>query len=318
MTARLFLFSLAAAALTALSPAAAGPLSAATLHPVLTGLAGQIGGDRVTVTAIVPAGADVHHFSPTPGDVKKLAGVPLILVSGKGMENYLDKLRSNLGPGQEIVEVGRTIPSLKIEASDPSLMCCPEHARGAIDPHWWNSVDNMQRAGRIIADAFAARDPGNQDYYRANAAALSQRLGELKKWAKKEIAAIPSGQRKLATAHLSLSYFAKEFGFKLVGVQGLNHNTSATPQELAGAINIIRTQGVTAIFPEQGVNPKYLQQLSAETGVKLAPELIADGNGTGKMASFENAFTSNVQTIVAALKPQGPAGPPPSAGDRRP
>ena len=272
------------------------------MHPVLTRLAADIGGNKVKVTAIVSAGADVHHFSPTSADVKKLTGVQLILVSGKGMENYLDKLRGNLSGGQEIIEVGRSIPSLKIEASDPSLMCCPEHANGAIDPHWWNSVENMQRAGRVIADAFSAKDPANRDFYKANAASLSQRLGELKKWAKKEIGTIPSGQRKLATAHLSLSYFAKEFGFKLIGVQGLNHNTGATPQELATAIKTIRSQGVTAIFPEQGVNPKYLQQLAAETGVKLAPELIADGNGTGKLDSFEAAFTYNVQTIVNALK----------------
>ncbi len=279
-------------------------LRAATMHPVLTGVAQQIGGDLVTVTAIVPPGADVHHFSPTPSDVKKLAGVAVILVTGKDMEkNYLDKLRSNLGAGQQIVEVGRNIPSLKIEPGDATFLCCPDHAKGAIDPHWWNSVENMQRAGRIIAEAFSTADSANKDTYKANAAAWDQRLSELKKWAKKEISAIPSGQRKLATAHLSLSYFAKEFGFRLVAVQGLNHNTNATPRELAAAINVIREQKIAAIFPEQGVNPKYLQQLGAESGVKLAGELIADGNGSGKLASFEAAFKHNVETIVAALKP---------------
>ena len=279
-------------------------LHTATMHPVLTGVAQQIGGDLVKVTAIVPPGADVHHFSPTPSDVKKLAGVALILVTGKDIEkSYLGKLRSNLSAGQQIVEVGRNIPSLKIEPGDATFMCCPEHASGAIDPHWWNSVENMQRAGRIIADAFSTADPANKDTYKTRAAAWDEQLAELKKWAKKEISAIPSGQRKLATAHLSLSYFAKEFGFKLVPVQGLNHNTNATPHELAAAIKVIREQKIAAIFPEQGVNPKYLQQIAAGTGVKLAGELIADGNGTGKLASFEAAFRHNVETIVAALKP---------------
>ena len=127
-------------------------------------------------------------------------------------------------------------------------------------------------------------------------------MDALKKWAKKEISVLPASQRKLATAHLSLSYFAKDFGFKLVPVQGLNHNTSATPQELAAAIRTIRDNKVGAIFPEQGVNAKYLQQLTSETGVKLGGELIADGNGTKNLASFEASFRYNVQTIVAALK----------------
>ena len=232
-----------------------------------------------------------------------LAGVRIILVSGKGMENYLEKLRSNLTAGQEIVEVGRNIPSLTIDPRDATFLCCPDHAKGAIDPHWWNSVENMQRAGRFIADAFARADPANKDAYKTNAAAWDQRLTELKQWAKKEISAIPPDRRKLATAHLSLSYFAKEFNFKLVPVQGLNHNTNATPQELAAAIKVVREQKIAAIFPEQGVNPKYLTQLAAETGVKVAGELIADGNGSGKLAGFEASFRANVQTIVAALKP---------------
>lgn len=295
-------FFLAVLFASASRPAVAA-LNAATMHPVLTSMAQQIGGNLVNITAVVPPGSDVHRFSPTPADIKKLAGVQIILVSGKGMENYLEKLRGNLSPGQEIVEVGRNIPSLIIDPGNAIFMCCPAHAKGSVDPHWWNSVENMQRAGRAIADAFAAADPANKETYKANAAAWDRRLTELKQWAKKEISGIPSERRKVATAHLSLSYFAKEFGFKLLPVQGLNHSTNATPQELAAAIKMVREQKIFAIFPEQGVNPKYLQQLAAETGIKVAGELIADGNGAGKLASFEAAFRYNVQTIVAALKP---------------
>jgi len=278
-------------------------LVAATLHPVLTEVAQQVGGAQVKVLSIVSAGADVHHFSPTTGDVKKLASARLILVAGKNLENYLPKLRSNLAAGQKIVEVGRTIPSEKIEPGEDIFLCCPEHAKGAIDPHWWNSLENMQRAGRIIADEYAELDPANKATYRANAQAWSARLDALKKWAKKEISAIPSGSRKLATAHLSLRYFAREFGFKLVPVQGLNHNTAPTPHELEHALKTIRAQKITAIFPEQGVNAKYLRQIATEAGIKVASELIADGNGTGALASYEASVKHNVQAIVAALKP---------------
>jgi zinc/manganese transport system substrate-binding protein len=304
-TARRPLLLVIAAALTALcaGSSSAAPLQVATMHPVLTEMAQQVGGNFVKVTAIVPAGADVHHFSPTPADVKKLSGTHLVLVAGKRIENYLDKLRSNLNAGQQIVEVGKNIPSEKIEPGDETFLCCPEHAKGAIDPHWWNSIENMQRAGRIIADAYAEKDPANKADYRANAAAWSAKLDGVKKWAKREISVIPASNRKLATAHLSLRYFAKEFGFKLLPVQGLNHNTSPTSDELAKAINTVRENKITALFPEQGVNAKYLQQLASGTGVKIAGELIADGNGTGKLAGYEAAFKHNIQTIVAALKP---------------
>lgn len=303
-TVRRFHFLLCAALTATFSVLSAGaaPLKVATMHPVLTEVAQQVGGQHVRVVSIVPAGADVHHFSPTPADVKKLSEATLILVAGKNLENYLDKLRRNLGPEQVLVEVGRTIPSETIEPGDDAFLCCPEHARGGIDPHWWNSVDAMQRAGRILAEEFAKKDPVNKAAYQTNANAWNEKLAALKKWAKKEISAIPAAKRKLATAHLSLRYFAKEFGFKMLPVQGLNHNTSPTPQELAHAIKVIREKKIVAVFPEQGVNAKYLKQLAAETGVKVGGELVVDGNGTGAQAGFEAALRHNVQTIVAALK----------------
>jgi zinc/manganese transport system substrate-binding protein len=281
----------------------AGGLAVATMHPVLTHPLQVIGGDKVKVSEIVPAGGDVHHFSPTASDVKKLAGMQIILLSGKHMETYLDKLRSNLAADQEILEVGNNIPSLVIDAKDPTFMCCPKDANGAVDPHWWNSVENMQRAGTEIAKALAKKDPANRDYYRDNATAWNKKLGELKKWAVKEISAIPVERRKLATGHLALSYFAKEFGFKMVAVQGLSDEANATPEDLAKAVKTVHDQKVTAFFSEQGVNPKYLKQLATESGAKDGGEIIADGNGTGELASFEAAFTHNVKTIVAALKP---------------
>ncbi len=305
MNTRAFLFYLISLGplLAGRAQAEPGKLQVATFHPVLTHVAEVIGGDKVKVTAIVPEGGDVHHFSPTAADIKTLASMQVVLVSGKRMETYLDKLKSNLAAGQELLEVGNNIPSLVIDAKDPTFMCCPADAHGAVDPHWWNSVENMQRAGTEISRVLAKKDPANRDYYRDNATAWNKRLGELKKWALKEISVIPPEQRKLATGHLALSYFAKEFGFKMVAVQGLSDEANATPQDLAKAVKTVKEQKVTAFFSEQGVNPKYLKQLATESGAKDGGEIIADGNGTGKLASFEAAFTHNVKTIVAALKP---------------
>ena len=124
----------------------------------------------------------------------------------------------------------------------------------------------------------------------------------MKKWAKKEISAIPPGNRKLATSHLALSYFAKEFGFRLVPVQGLNPEMKATSKDIAAAIETIKKFKITAVFTEQGVNPKNLQEMARETGVKFGGELVADGNGAGPLASWPAAFQHNVREIVKALR----------------
>lgn len=287
-----------------------GELKVAALHPLLTDLAQQVGGNKVRVLGIAKPGTDMHYFSPSTRDMQELSGADLVLASGKKLENYLGKLRDNLKPDQVLIEVGAAIPSLEMSEAaqlmEAKAQGEAQHTHGGADPHWWNSVENMQRATRVLSAAFAKADPPNAATYEANAAAYLIQLRELKKWARLEISRIPSAQRKLATAHLSLGYFAREFGFRLIPVQGLNPEIPATSQDLASAVDTIRRSKVRAIFPEQGVNPKHLAKISQETGVVFGGELIADGNGTGPLATFTGAFTHNIRQITAAL-----ADPPP-------
>lgn len=286
-------------------PAAQAELKVATLHPLLTDLARQVGGNGVTVLEIVKPGTDVHHFSPSTRDMQELAGASLVLASGKKLENYLGKLQDNLTSGQLLLEVGAAIPSLEMSEAAQLMEAARQghqgHRHGGVDPHWWNSVENMQRATRVVAAAFAKADAAHAAHYEGNAAAYLKKLTDLKKWARQEISRIPAGQRKLATAHLSLGYFAGEFGFRLIPVQGLNPEVPATSQELAEAVDTLRRSGVRAVFPERGVNPKLLAKISQETSVVLGGELIADGNGTGPLATFTGAFEHNIRTIVKAL-----------------
>lgn len=289
-----------------LLPAGAA-LKVATLHPLLTDLAVQVGGQAVTVTGVVKAGTDVHHFSPSTQDMKEVAGADLVLASGKGLENYLGKLRDNLSKGQEILEVGNAIPSMEMSEAAQLMESVaqghPGHTHGGVDPHWWNSLENMLRATRTVAAAFARADPSNAAVYEANSAAYLKTLTDLRKWARQEVSRIPGPDRKLATAHLSMGYFARDFGFRLIPVQGLNPEVPATSQDIALAVDTIRRSKVRAVFPERGVNPKHLERISQETGVTFGGELIADGNGTGPLATFAGAFRHNITTITRALVP---------------
>ncbi len=272
-------------------------LKVASLHPLMTDVAQQVGGKHVDVVQLIKPSDDPHHFRPTPKTLLKAKGAALYLASGKNLETYLPKLKSTLGKSAKVVEIGRTIPSQKISGRDSQYVCCPQHARGAIDPHWWHRVSNMQKASRVIAKEFSAADPAHAAVYKANAAAYSKRLATLNSWVKREVSQIPRNRRILTTAHAAFGYFCKEYGFKALPVKGLtaNHKTSAAYQ--AQAIQEIRKNKVKAIFPELRANPKSLQTISKETGVKIGGTLVADG-----ASNYEKMMRDNVQKIVKALK----------------
>ncbi|MFU8892324.1 MAG: metal ABC transporter substrate-binding protein [Luteolibacter sp.] len=275
-------------------------IKVSALHPLMADLARQVGGDRVKVFDLVGEGGDPHRFEPRPSDMRNMQASALILAGGKNLETYLDRIRASL-PNVPILEVGRTIPSLTV-GKDAVYTCCPHHAyENALDPHWWHGIDNMRRAARVVADAFAEVDPGGRDHYQKRARDYARELADLKSWARRELAKVPRGQRKLVTAHNAFAYFAKEFGFEVIAVAGLNKEQESAPQDLARTIESVRNAGVPAIFPEYGANPKALESVARATGAKLAPALVADGNGSGDKAGFKPMIHHNVNTIVRAL-----------------
>ena len=282
--------------------AAEAALRVASFHPLITDLAQQVGGSRLKVEGLVGPADDPHSFQPTAGDLKRMHGAHLILVSGKGMESYLPKLRSNLGKGQEILEVGRKVPSIKIAAGS-LFVCCPTHSRGSIDPHWWHDPDNMKRAAGILRDAFTKADPAGAAHYKAHARAAGQRCDALKGWAKRQLSVIPRGDRKLVTAHAAFGYFCKEFGFRAVPVRGLTREREPSSKYLAETIAIMQKERVRAVFPEAAANPKVLNEMVRATGAKLGGRLIADGTGNRAVTTYDAMMRHNVATIVAALRP---------------
>lgn len=279
--------------------ALAAPIQVSALHPLMADLARQVGGDRVTVHDLVGEGGNPHRYEPRPADLKKLSTSAIVLAAGKHQEPYLDRIRESM-PQATVLEVGRTIPSLTV-GKDAVYTCCPEHAAGTADPHWWHGIENMRRAARIVAQAFAEKDPEGKDLYLGRATTYGQQLDQLKRWARTELAKVPRNQRVLVTAHNAFAYFAKEFGFEVIAVAGLTNEQNNTPQELAKTLDSIRKSGVKAIFPEANATAKTVRSIATTAKVNLGEALISDGNGTGANAGFEAMLRHNVNAITQAL-----------------
>ena len=219
-----------------------------------------------------------------------------MVASGKNIETYLGDLSDALDR-VPILEVGRTIPSRILSAQDSLYVCCPHHAKGTIDPHWWHDVDNMERAAKVVAKALAERDPANAGHYKARGDALAKRYDQLDRWVKAEVAKIPRKQRKLVTAHAAFGYFCAAYKFEAVFVKGLGADHEIPAKTLAEEVAKLRKEKIRAVFPERYLNPKVLQQIARETGAKVGNPLVADGS----VASYEKMIRGNVQSIVSAL-----------------
>ncbi len=274
----------------------AADLKVAVLNPLLVDLARQVGGDKVEVVDLIGPNGDPHHFEPKPEDLKKAEGASLYLVAGMGLEGYLPKLKTIIGDKATVVEVGASLPALE-GACDHEGHDHGHHSHET-DPHWWHSIQLYGRATNVVSDAFSAASSQHAAEFKKNAEIYRGKLDLLEKWTRREISKIPREKRHLATAHAAFNYFCKDFGFEAHPVQGLNREQMPDSKQLAELIHELNKEKVAAIFPEKESNPKILQTLTKDTGIRLADPLIADGTG---VTSYEEMVRHNVTAIVKGL-----------------
>ena len=109
------------------------------------------------------------------------------------------------------------------------------------------------------------------------------------------------------TTHELFGYFARDYGFELLGsALGSVTTEAADPGagQMAALIEEIRTSGVPAIFVETVGNPALMEQIAQEAGVTLAPPLYTHGLGPAGSGAedYLGMIRTNVQTIVEALR----------------
>ena len=261
----------------------------------ITALAKEVGGDRIKLTGIIPAGADPHEFEPKPSDLVAIEGAKLILRHGIELDSWLDDtLRA--GAGATVVTVTDGITLAQFE----------EDGKTVDDPHVWHDPDNDKIMVDNIAKALDAADPANKATYDTNAAAYNQKLDDTKMQVQAIINEIPPDNRKLVTNHDAFGYFARAFGLTIVGAVIPSVSTEAEPsaQDTAALLDTIQKEHVKAIFAESSVNPKLATTLANDAGVKIVDDLYGDSLGeSGSGAdTLDGMLLANARKIADALK----------------
>ena len=267
-------------------------LTVASLSSIASDLARNVGGDIVTVLSIVPTGTDPHEFQPNPSDIVRVAKADLVLYTGKGLEGYLTKLEQSTGHPERFLDLGKSIPSLNFKRDGVQVE----------DPHWWHSVGNMKIATRVVAEAFAKADPENAAVYEKNSAAYLASLDALERWIRVKLAALPHERRKLVTSHDALGYLAHDYGFTVYPIKGVSTGDEPSSKHVRELVHLIREQGVKAVFFESMENPRAMDQISLETGVKSGGILYADALGAEEASTYDSMMRHNMTVIVEGLR----------------
>jgi ABC-type Zn uptake system ZnuABC Zn-binding protein ZnuA len=104
------------------------------------------------------------------------------------------------------------------------------------------------------------------------------------------------------TSHDAFPYFAKAFGFEIVGFAQPEPDKMPSAGELAQLIQKVKAAKAPAVFSEAGVSPQLAETIAKETGAKVVTDLPTDSLLEKPADSFVGLLRAVVDKIVAALK----------------
>ncbi|HTV31987.1 MAG TPA: metal ABC transporter substrate-binding protein [Methylocella sp.] len=262
---------------------------------ILADFARQLGGERVTVTALVGPNGDTHVYQPKPSDVKELGSARLILINGLGLEGWIVRL----------VTASKSKAHIVIATQGIKPQQRREEGRVSLDPHAWQSIANAKIYVANIRDGLIATDPLSADIYRAHAEEYLEKLSALEEEVKAAVGQIPPERREIITTHDAFGYFGTAYGFKFIAPEGVSTETEASAGDVAKIIRQIKAQKIPAVFLENVVDPRLLRTIATESGAKIGGTLYSDALSPpdGPAATYIDMMRNNVGALSDALRP---------------
>lgn len=259
---------------------------------VLADMARVVGGDHVRVESVTKVGAEIHGYEPTPDDLRRAQDADLVLDNGLGLETWFDRFVDRVDA-----------PHVTLTEGIATLPIASGAAEGHANPHAWMSPDAAATYVANIERALADLDPAHAADYRANAAAYTEQVTALGDRLREELAGLDPERRALVTCEGAFSYLARDAGLAEASLWPVNAERQGTPQQVAGAIDLVRERDVPAVFCESTVSPTAQEQVARETGARLGGVLYVDSlsEPDGPVPTYLDLLEHDVHVIIEGL-----------------
>ena len=278
-----------------------GRLRVVTTVAPITSIVAAVAGDRARIAGIVPEGADSHTFEPRPSVAELLARADALYMNGLGLEEPAKRLAQGTLPGDAgLVELGDlAIPEEEFiyDGSFP-------RSGGRPNPHLWTDPGLALRYSELVRDDLSGRDPAGAEAYAANQAAFAAVVDRLDRAMRTAFATVPEEDRVLLTYHDAYAYFARAYGWRVIGAIQVADFGEPAAREVARLIEQVREEDVPAIFGSEVFPSPVLARIGREAGVRYV-DVLRDDDLPGAPGDPDHSWAGLMRfdflTMVEAL-----------------
>jgi zinc/manganese transport system substrate-binding protein len=173
-----------------------------------------------------------------------------------------------------------------------------------VDPHAWQDLALARRYAANISAAYTRRWPALRDEIARRGADYVARIDALDAQVRGWLGAVPRAERRVITSHDAFGYFGAAYGVDFLAPQGWNTHSEPSAAAVARLIRQIRKEGVRAVFIENISDPRLVERIAREGGVRVGGTLYSDALSRpgGPAATYLRLVEHNARSLATALQ----------------
>ena len=234
-------------------------------------LAEKIAGDDIDISLVVPAGAEIHSYEPSPRQIARLEEGDLFLYIGENLvpwtEGAVDNLEQSptktvkLSEELELIKYGEEHHHGHEEDHHH------DHDHGVYDPHVWLDPINMEIMGERIMEEFINLRPEREEAFRERYENLRGKLRELDQEYQEGLQ--DRQKDHILVSHAAFNYLAERYELKQLSVSGIAPHAEPSPGAIAELIDLVEKYEIEYIFKEKLASPQLVEVLADEADLEV-------------------------------------------------
>jgi zinc transport system substrate-binding protein len=282
----------------------------------------NITGESVSVTSLVPMGAEPHAFEPSPRDLTSIYEADLFIYNGAGIDAWAAKISADLiKQGIPTMEMSEYVTLLGTEDHDQHEDDHEdedhdqheddhededhdqhEDDHGEFDPHFWLDPVIASSLIDVIQEKLSTISPELKSGFIANAKEYKLELAALND---KYTTSLSSCElNKVVTSHSAFNYLAARYGFEIESIAGISPESDPSPARIAELAEFVAKNNIKYIFFETLASPKIANTLASEANIDTLIFNPIEGLTKEQTANGENYLTimnQNLEALVTGL-----------------
>jgi zinc transport system substrate-binding protein len=218
-----------------------------------------IAGDTVEVEVMIPAGANLHSYEPTPKQVIRASRACVWFQLGEMFEQHSSPVLLKYNPSMRVIDLRQGIDLISDE--EHACSCHPD----AMDLHIWLSPKLMKTQAQTIGTALLEAFPQHSHLYIPRLQAVLKNLDQLDKELSQDLQNIQ--QRHILVSHPAFGYFCKDYLFIQHPIE--HEGKDPTPKQLTKTILLAKEKQIKTIFSQKQFSSKAAHAVARELKTKI-------------------------------------------------